>query len=237
MQSFYVAHTENIFVTHHMYKVLTNEIYPIQEIITSNTKESSKNARKDLSPVAKMKNRDRDLVKKVKKDVVDTLCKKGNLSSTRFYWIAMTLPVILFTYIQLLFNLVMVLFVVYSMIKLKQVISADLVKHLEKQEYLILGKILDCSRDFIRNKCNSAFLPPALEGHCTSWKLCMEQDAQGSLKSAETASILAQILNSFFDSLSNRTIVCSGSILLGSILFANMVLTLGKRMSFHRKKK
>ena len=47
----------------------------------------------------------------------------------------------------------------------------------------------------------------------------MEQDTSLIMKSTETAVVLAQILNRFFDNLSNRTIYCSASYLPEQLFF------------------
>lgn len=64
-----------------------------------------------------------------------------------------------------------------------------------------------------------------MQSYCNDWKQCMEQDTDYVLKSKETAGIMAEILNNFFENLSNKTLYCIGIILVGSIIILNISLS------------
>ncbi len=138
-------------------------------------------------------------------------------------------PAIVLTYLQLILNILMVVIILSSTLQFSRILSADLDKHINIQENLILASVVECTREYLRNRCASGDLPPALEKGCDAWRLCMERDTRNIMKSKETAVVLANILNNFFDSLSDRTIFCTGGLLVGSVLLANMTLTWSRR--------
>jgi len=105
------------------------------------------------------------------------------------------------------------------------ILSSDLDKHIEKQSHIMLGDIITCSREYVKNKCSLPDIPPAMEPVCDKWKLCMEQDVSSIMKSRETAVILAEILNNFFGSLSDRTIYSCATLFIGSIILTNFMLS------------
>jgi hypothetical protein len=155
-------------------------------------------------------------------------CTNFTTSTTtieNIFYMASVMPVIFLTWIQFTLNIVILTGFIFGIWKIGSILSSDLDKHIDKQTHLILTDIVQCSRDFIRNNCGQSNTAPALEKTCDTWKLCMEQDTSHIMKSTETAVVLAQILNQFFDNLSNRTIYCSATLLIGTIVFFNLLLS------------
>lgn len=158
----------------------------------------------------------------------------GNTISTIMYTISIV-PMVLLTWIQFLLNIGILCGIAYGVWNLVSILSVDLDKHLDKKAHLMLVEIVQCSREYVRNGCGQIAIAPALEKVCDSWKLCMERDTNEIMKSTETAVMMAEILNRFFDSLSNRTIYCSASFLGGSIVFANLLLNWARMRTTWRK--
>lgn len=134
------------------------------------------------------------------------------------------IPMIILTYLQLFFNLAVVTLLFYGSIQITKVFYKDVHKHMEKQSYVLMSTIVQCSKDYIRNGCSNDNVPPVLENMCSEWTLCMNQDINGILASKETAVVLAQIVNNFFGNLNDRTLYCSAALLIGSILLINGLL-------------
>ena len=139
------------------------------------------------------------------------------------------MPAVFLTYIQILFNLTMTTCILYGTLKTYNILQSDLSKHMDKQSQILLSDIVQCSREYIRNGCGQITTPPALEQMCNSWKICMDADINGILTTKESAIVLAEILNNFFNNISDRTIICSTGILVTSVFFTNAVLTYSKR--------
>ncbi len=148
---------------------------------------------------------------------------------TGMCYLLSVVPAIILTYLQLLLNILMVVLILNATLRFSQILSADLDKHINVQESRLLGTVVECTREFLRNRCASGDIPPALEKSCDTWHSCMDQDTRNIMKSKETAVVLAEILNNFFGSLSDRTIYCTGGLLVGSVLLANMTLTWSRR--------
>lgn len=151
------------------------------------------------------------------------------LSPTGMCYLLSVVPAVVLTYLQLLLNLLMVVLILNTTFRFSRILSSDLDKHINVQESRLLASVVDCTREYLRNRCASGDLPPALEKGCDTWRTCMEQDTRNIMKSKETAVVLAEILNNFFGSLSDRTIYCSGGLLIGSVLLANMTLSWSRR--------
>lgn len=141
---------------------------------------------------------------------------------------------VVLTYLQVLFNIIVSCIVLWSIITFIKVILTDLDKHIDKKSYELMGEMLLCSKEYMKNDCHSSSLPPAIEKFCDEWKMCMDQDVSNISKSKETAVILAQILNNFFDNLTDRTIYCIGGILVGGIVFMNGILSWTKNLNGHK---
>jgi hypothetical protein len=141
-----------------------------------------------------------------------------------FYLISV-LPMVLLTWIQFAFNLLVMACFFYGVWKTTHILSNDLEKHIEKQSHMMLADIIQCSREYVKNHCAMPMVPPAMELMCNSWKLCMEQDVNHIMKSRETAVILAEILNNFFGSLSDRTMYSCATIFIGCIFLTNFMLS------------
>lgn len=151
------------------------------------------------------------------------------MSPTGICYLLSVVPAIVLTYLQLFLNLLMVAMILNATLRFARILSNDLDKHINVQESRLLGRVVECTREFLRNRCAMENLPPALEGSCDVWQACMNQDTRNIMKSKETAAVLAEILNNFFGSLSDRTMYCSGGLLVGSVLLANIILTWSRR--------
>lgn len=161
--------------------------------------------------------------------------KRRNLD---YFYILSVMPMIMLTYLQLFFNLSVISVLFYAIVQVSKVFYKDLQKHMEKQSYVLISTMVQCSKDFIKNGCSNEVIPPAIEHLCNEWSLCMNQDINGILASKETAIVLAQIINNFFGNLSDRTLYCSVTLLIGGVLLINaLLICMYYPMKVKRKKK
>lgn len=131
------------------------------------------------------------------------------------------IPYVLSLYLQLIFNIVIVVSLTYFIIIFIRTIRSDINNKTELYISDILQDISKCSREFYRNKCDSN-IPPILETKCTSWSKCMNRDPQLLGKSQITAEILADILNGFVKPISWKTIFFLVVIVFGSLVITNL---------------
>jgi hypothetical protein len=154
--------------------------------------------------------------------------KINNSKFSNFMYITSVIPVVIVTYIQLFYNILVVSATCNTIFKFVNVLENDLQLHIEKKRHGMFNDIMECTDLYIKNKC-SYDLVPALEQSCKTWKLCMEIDTLNIMKSKESAEIFAQILNNFFENLSNKTIYCIGGSLVISIILLNIGLCSWKK--------
>lgn len=142
-----------------------------------------------------------------------------------FFYILSIIPVVIVTYTQLAYNLFITISITNVLFKISNILSYDLEKYIDKKSHESFVKVLECSTEWVNNNCGQHNIPPVMVEYCNNWKFCMEQDTSYVLKSKETAGIMAEILNNFFENLSNKTLYCIGIVLVGSIIILNISLS------------
>lgn len=131
------------------------------------------------------------------------------------------IPYVLSLYLQLIFNMIILISLSYFIIIFVRTIRSDINNKTELYVSDLLQEISKCSREFYRNKCNTN-IPPVLETKCTDWSKCMNRDPQLLGKSKITAEILADILNGFVKPISWKTIFFIITIVFGSLIITNL---------------
>ena len=130
-----------------------------------------------------------------------------------------TAPAVLARYLQLAFNAAIFLGVLYVMLSIWQAIRSDVDKASEEAASEQLAEIGLCAKNYLTNHCNSPTRVPALESVCNNWDLCMHRDPNAVKRAALSAHTFAQILNSFVEPISIKTMVSlSLCILQGNLL-------------------
>lgn len=120
-------------------------------------------------------------------------------------------PILLSSYLQLFFNIFIVMVILYLTTSFLLTIRADVntkVKHYSLKRQL---EIDECSHKFVVNRCNGGYRAPALEELCTRWEECMGQDPDEVGRARVSAQTFAEILNSLIDPISFKTMVSSAS--------------------------
>ena len=73
----------------------------------------------------------------------------------------------------------------------------------------ILAEMAVCAREFKENKCERDSRVPAMETVCNNWEKCMQRDPYKVGRSRLSASMFAEIVNSFIEPISLKAIVSS----------------------------
>lgn len=141
------------------------------------------------------------------------------------------IPYVLSLYLQLLFNLVILVSIIYFLLVFIRTIKSDINNKTELYISDLLQEISKCSREFYRNKCDNAHIPPVLESKCTNWSKCMNRDPHLLGKSKITAEILADILNGFVKPISWKTIFFLLVMIFGSLVITNLAFNTYRRSS------
>lgn len=132
------------------------------------------------------------------------------------------LPVVLSSYLQLFFNLILVTMFVYLVYTVVSTIRHDVNLKVEEYSQDILNEISLCSNEYIRNNCMPGRRVPALEKICSNWEKCMNQDPAIVGRAKVSAETFAEIINSFIEPIGIKAMVFILTIFLGAG-FANNV--------------
>lgn len=155
---------------------------------------------------------------------IDLISQKLTPTSVYEKLLDANIPYILSLYLQLIFNVVIVLLIVYFIIIFIKTIQNDINTKLELNISKSLQEISLCSKTYFRNKCNEK-IPPILESQCNTWAKCMNKDPHLIGKSQITAEIFAEIINGFLKPISWKSLVFLILLIFGSLLLTNLAFS------------
>lgn len=135
-----------------------------------------------------------------------------------------TIPYILLMYLQLFFNVLLALVILYVIYLFISTIKADTRHKMELATTDALREIRLCSREFYRNKCSADVRAPALELSCLKWEKCMNRDPEKIGKSLVTAQTFGEIVNEFLKPISWKLVFLFNALLFGSFAATNLLL-------------
>ena len=118
------------------------------------------------------------------------------------------LPDVLSRYAQFLLNLFFVgvlMFIVYCFFA---TIRSDVDEASREVAAETMAEMVACTREFKSNKCDSADRVPAMESMCNSWQKCMDRDPAMVGRARVSAQTFAEIITSFAEGISYKTMVC-----------------------------
>lgn len=129
-------------------------------------------------------------------------------------WVAAhrELPLIASHYLQVFFNLCVALLLLYALLCFYLTIRRDVDQKVEEYSEAILADMSLCSRNYIENRCAPDMRVPAMEVRCNTWEKCMNRDPSQVGRARVSAETFAEIINSFIEPISYKTMVCSTSI-------------------------
>lgn len=117
------------------------------------------------------------------------------------------LPTAVTAYIRLFYNLVIVCLFINVALTFSRILQKDIQMYINQKTNDIFSVIHKCEKDYLLNKCNELPIVPALENICHDLDKCKYQDTS-MLKTQASIEILGEILNEFFNKLSDRTLLC-----------------------------
>ncbi|KAG1461702.1 hypothetical protein G6F56_005669 [Rhizopus delemar] len=107
-------------------------------------------------------------------------------------------------YLQLFFNTVVSLVVLYVFIQVILVLQEDFKLKVEEQLEVLYQNKIQCARDYAMNRCEMENKVPAIENLCQNWEACMQKDMIVA-KAKVSAEAIAEIINSFTEPISYKT--------------------------------
>lgn len=127
------------------------------------------------------------------------------------------IPYIVSGYLQLAFNIALVLVLLYLLLAFVQTIQRDVDQKVEEYSAEILQEMSLCSKEYLENRCTPGQRVPAMEAACITWEKCMNRDPTVVGRAKVSAETFAEIVNSFIEPISYKTMVS----LLVKLNFAN----------------
>ncbi|KAI5965188.1 uncharacterized protein KGF55_001408 [Candida pseudojiufengensis] len=134
-----------------------------------------------------------------------------------------SIPYTLNLYLQLIINVILWLFILYLGFISFKTIRADIKNKIEDKLTILLDEIANCEKQYIANKCNLPNRPPAINQECNALEKCQNQQIK-VYNTQATLQLLAEVINSFVDQLSLKTILLSFFIILGMIIHSAFTL-------------
>jgi Di-sulfide bridge nucleocytoplasmic transport domain len=116
-------------------------------------------------------------------------------------------PSLLAKYLQLFFNSAIILGCLYAIYSFWTTIQADVNRASEDAAAETLAEMAACAKSYVENRCAGDSRLPALETVCSNWELCMNRDANSVKRAKLSAHTFAEILNSFVEPISLKTMV------------------------------
>jgi hypothetical protein len=121
-------------------------------------------------------------------------------------------PAILSKWLQLGVNVILLSTVLFGIFAILSQVRSDLAHATEKARAAVINEASVCAENFRKNACAPrASRPPALDGPCNEWEVCMNQDASAILITHVTVQNVAEILNDLVGALTFKTWVSINS--------------------------
>jgi hypothetical protein len=116
-------------------------------------------------------------------------------------------PALITKYFQTLANAAILTFAFYIIYSVWSTIRADVDRASEDSAADILAEMAACAKNYVDNRCGGHHRLPALETVCNNWELCMNRDPTSIRRAQVSAHTFAQIINSFVEPISLKTMV------------------------------
>lgn len=131
------------------------------------------------------------------------------------------IPYIASGYLQLFFNVFLVGILLYFVIVFVRTIQRDVDQKVDEYSAEILQEMSICSKEYTENRCSPDHRVPAMEKACTTWERCMNRDPTVVGRAKVSAETFAEIINSFIEPISYKTMIFCISIIFGSVFVSN----------------
>ncbi|KAK9373202.1 Di-sulfide bridge nucleocytoplasmic transport domain-containing protein [Lipomyces chichibuensis] len=135
------------------------------------------------------------------------------------------LPFVFASYLQLIFNVFLVLVMLYLIMSFVLMIRHDISRKIEEYTDEAAAKIEQCTNDYLVNGCMPGSRVPALEDVCNAWQNCMNRRASDVGRARVSAQTVAEIVNSFIEPISYKTMLFVLVLLFGSLYVSSSKVT------------
>ncbi|KAL1658870.1 Di-sulfide bridge nucleocytoplasmic transport domain-containing protein [Schizophyllum commune] len=157
---------------------------------------------------------------------------KGTLQTSNHYTLNMPspeapkseTPYILLGYLQFFFNLSLVLVFLYLLVQFILTVQRDVEQQISEYSMDVVQEITLCVAQYKNNFCHSPL--PAMATQCAKWKTCMDRDPTKIGRARVSAELIAEVVNSFVEPISWKTLAFTVVSLTFLTVFINALLSL-----------
>ncbi|TRM62936.1 Di-sulfide bridge nucleocytoplasmic transport domain-containing protein [Schizophyllum amplum] len=134
------------------------------------------------------------------------------------------MPYILLGYLQFFFNLSLVLVFLYLVLQFILTVQRDVEQRISEYSMDIVQEISLCVGQYRNNGCDHPM--PAMVTQCAHWKTCMDRDPTKMGRARVGAELIAEVVNSFVEPISWKTLAFTLTSLSFLTVFINTLLSL-----------
>lgn len=125
-------------------------------------------------------------------------------------------------YFQLLVNIILWSFIIYFICVSINTIQSDINLKVDEFTIKVLDEIAKCSKEFARNKCHLPDRPSIMDEECDQLERCQNQDPTRIAKLKVTIELIAEIINTFVNRLSYKSLLIMLSALIIFIIHTTL---------------
>ncbi|KAL1917791.1 uncharacterized protein VTP21DRAFT_3625 [Calcarisporiella thermophila] len=147
------------------------------------------------------------------------------------------IPLIVSGYLQLFFNIFLIAVLLYLVTQFIQSVQRDVDLRVEEYSAEILQEMSQCSKNYLENRCSPETRVPAMEKACRAWESCMNRDPKVIGRAKVSAETFAEIINSFIEPISYKTMLFFLALVFGSLFVSNFAFGFYRshRINIHRQ--
>ena len=138
-------------------------------------------------------------------------------------------PLMITAYVQAIFNFLLMVGIVYAFYCFGWAVHQDIEMKAEEYRKEVASEISSCAREYETNRCDPNERIPAMQKTCEVWKNCMNQDPNVVARAKITAHTVAEILNSFIEPISYKTMIFFAMLIVVVIVGSNVGFGIGRR--------
>ncbi|KAI0310998.1 Di-sulfide bridge nucleocytoplasmic transport domain-containing protein [Amylostereum chailletii] len=134
-------------------------------------------------------------------------------------------PYVLLGYLQFFFNLSLILLFLYLAVQFILTVQRDVEQRISEYSMDIVQEITNCAAQYKANMCGTNAVP-AMMRQCGAWDTCMNRDPTIVGRARVSAELIAEVVNSFVEPISWKTLAFTLSSLAFLTIFINALLSL-----------
>ena len=134
------------------------------------------------------------------------------------------LPYVLMGYLQLAFNLVIAVSILYAGLSVYYTLRKEVDLKVNEKMKVLLAEIESCRRHYQANRCTERV--PATEAACSAWEACLQKNPTFVSRARLSAETFAEILEGFIEPISYKSMCFVLVAAFGAILISNLAFSL-----------